>query len=389
MKESNLKHYMKIGILTQPLQTNYGGLLQNWALQTVLKKNGHDVETIVVKKERSYFRKIASSIKRRLVKMFFKPNDTTRYYPTEKEMSVIGQHTNKFTRKHISHIIVRLSTEDLTKWIEKNKYEALIVGSDQVWRPCYNSDLFLMYLNFAESLNIKKLTYAASFGASEWEYNDFQTSVCSRLIQQFNLVTVRESSGVELCKKYLRANATQVIDPTLLLDRSEYEKLIVDESAKSNNADLFYYILDPCEEKLSIINNISTTMHFSAFTVLPKYQAENRTQKTVWEHIDDCVYPPVSKWLSAFRDARMIVGDSFHCAVFSIIFNKPFWIINNQERGSARFDTLLKTFQLEDRLISSNQTNVDWQQPIEWKVVNEIWNSERERCLTLLKSGLN
>lgn len=380
---------MKIGILTQPLQTNYGGLLQNWALQTVLKKDGHSVETIEVRRKRSCFRRAASFVKRRLVKMFFKPNDITRYYPSEEEMAVIGQHTNRFIRKHINRIVVRLSTDELTKWIKQNKYEILIVGSDQVWRPCYNSDIFLMYLNFAESLDIKKLTYAASFGTSEWEYNDSQTSVCSRLIQQFDLVTVRESSGVDLCKKFLDAKAIQVVDPTLLLEKEIYEKLITEEIVECNNADLFYYILDPCDEKKEIISDISTALEYTAFTVLPKYQAENRTQKLVWEHIDDCVYPSVSKWLSAFRVAKMIVGDSFHCAVFSIIFNKPFWIINNRDRGGARFETLLRTFHLEDRLISDNQKNIDWVRPIEWNVVNEIWNSERIRCLSLLKSGLN
>ena len=116
------------------------------------------------------------------------------------------------------------------------------------------------------------------------------------------------------------------------------------------------------------------------FTVMPKCQAENRTRWDVKNRIEDCVFPSVTSWLRGFMDAEMVIVDSFHGAVFSIIFNKPFWVIGNSKRGNARFESLLGLYGLEDRMITPGDS-VDWGKTIDWDRVNEIREREKEKSL--------
>ena len=123
---------------------------------------------------------------------------------------------------------------------------------------------------------------------------------------------------------------------------------------------------------------------------MPKYQTETRTKDDVKNRIEDCVFPGVTTWLRAFMDAEMTVVDSFHGMVFSIIFNKPFWVIGNAHRGMSRFTSLLKVFHLENRLLdASGLDDVDLSQSIDWESVNEILKEKQKECKLLLLNSLN
>ena len=213
------------------------------------------------------------------------------------------------------------------------------------------------------------------------------TEACARLAKRFDLITVREKSGVTLCREYLGVDATWVLDPTMLLNREDYEKIVLVENESKSAGTLFHYILDPSEEKKALIEHVASSKGLKPFTIMPKCQAENRTKWDVKHRIEDCVFSSVTSWLRGFMDAEMVVVDSFHGAVFSIIFNKPFWVIGNKKRGNARFESLLGLFGLEDRMIAPGDT-VDWNKVIEWNRVNERRQKERERCVELLKESL-
>ena len=135
---------------------------------------------------------------------------------------------------------------------------------------------------------------------------------------------------------------------------------------------------------------MSDEINLHPFQVLPKCQEETRTKKDVKRRIDDCVFPGVTTWLRAFMDAEMTIVDSFHGMVFSIIFNKPFWVIGNANRGMSRFTSLLKVFHLEDRLLDADKLqNVDINCPIDWSSVNFILQQKRSECINLLCSVLS
>jgi exopolysaccharide biosynthesis predicted pyruvyltransferase EpsI len=104
------------------------------------------------------------------------------------------------------------------------------------------------------------------------------------------------------------------------------------------------------------------------------------------ECIEDCIFPPATAWLRGFMDAEFVVTDSFHGTVFSILFNKPFIAIGNQDRGLARFSSLLKLFNLENRLIQTS-TDIDdklLHEKINWEKVNAILREKKEQSLRFL-----
>ncbi len=100
-----------------------------------------------------------------------------------------------------------------------------------------------MFLDFVKGQNVKRLSYAASFGTDKWEFTPQQTAICSPLAQKFDLVTVREGSGVKLCKDHLGVNAVHVLDPTMLLTKEDYISLI--EAEKGTPGSWYSLLLHP------------------------------------------------------------------------------------------------------------------------------------------------
>ena len=376
---------MKIGILTQPLHSNYGGILQNYALQQVLKQMGHEVETIDWGGG-SGLRAMLYRMKVQVLHTLL-PNryPLLKYMPNDKEKSIIQRNTNHFINTYINHTEAMHSYEEFVKQASKGKYDAYVVGSDQCWRPCYNAFLPSMFLDFVQDKQVKRMAYAASFGTDKWEFTPQLTNVCAPLAKKFDLVTIREDSGVKLCKEHLGVDAVHVLDPTMLLTKEDYIQLIEKEKEPKSNGTLFYYILDPDAKKSAFIQKVAKSKGLKAFQVLPKCQTETRTKDDLKNRIEDCVFPGVTTWLRAFMDADMTIVDSFHGMVFSIIFNKPFWAIGNVSRGMSRFTSLLKMFHLEDRLLDADQlNNVDFSKPIDWIMVNGILEEKKRECKSML-----
>ena len=352
---------MKIGILTQPLHANYGGLLQNYALQQTLVRAGHEVETIDWGGG-SGLRAMLYRMKERVLHAFL-PNrfSPLKYKPNNNEQAIIQRNTNHFINTYINHTEAIHSYDGFVRQVARGGYDAYVVGSDQCWRPCYNAFLPSMFLDFVQDKQVKRIAYAASFGTDKWEFTPQQTAVCVPLAKKFDMVSVREDSGVKLCKEHLGVDAVHVLDPTMLLTKEEYIQLIEKEKEPKSNGTLFNYILDPDARKSAFIQKVAKAKGLKAFQVLPKYQTETRTKDDVKNRIEDCVFPGVTTWLRAFMDAEMTIVDSFHGMVFSIIFNKPFWAIGNVSRGMSRFTSLLKMFHLEDRLLDAdNLDDVDF-----------------------------
>ncbi|MGM9795776.1 MAG: polysaccharide pyruvyl transferase family protein [Candidatus Aphodosoma sp.] len=383
---------MKIGILTQPLHNNYGGLLQNYALQQVLIRAGQEVETLDQQnKKYNRLHVYLYRQKMRLLHILF-PNkySKVRYQPNDNEQAIIRKNTNHFINTYINRSPSIHSFEDFKSVAETRTYDAYVVGSDQCWRPCYNQFLSSMFLDFVKDKQVKRIAYAASFGTDEWELTPEQTEIATSLVQKFDIVTVREDSGVGLCKKHLGVDAIHVLDPTMLLTKEDYIRLIEQEKEPVSIGNLFNYILDPNAKKSVFIQRVAGEKGLKPFQVLPKYQQETRTKKNIKNNIEDCVFPSVTSWLRAFMDAEMTIVDSFHGMVFSIIFNKPFWVIGNARRGMSRFTSLLKIFKLENRLIDVDSLNdVDINRPIDWTFVNSIVEQKRKKCINLLLAEIS
>lgn len=379
---------MRVGILTLPLYTNYGGLVQCFALQKVLRDMGHD--PVVLQREflRRYTLKGAFSYyAKRIVKLFFGKKEVSwHYYIDPKRREYVAKNTNKFIDKNIpSRSAKCYTTEELKREVERLQLDAIIVGSDQVWRPFYSPCQPNYFLDFlGDDASIKRVTYAASFGGDEWMFSEELTNQCRELLRQFKAVSVREKSAIALCKEHFAVEPVLVLDPTMLLDKEDYQKII---SSNLKQEGLFCYVIDRNKGKRAVINHISGKSGLNAFETMPELGLNDYN---LYEDLEKCVFPPVEDWLASFRDAKMVVTDSFHGTVFSIIFNKPFWVVGNEGRGMARFNSLLSQYGLENRLITPESVNtIDVFAPIDWKGVNEKRKSLKEESIGFIKSSLN
>ena len=232
----------------------------------------------------------------------------------------------------------------------------------------------------------KRIAYAASFGVDEWEFSEEETFICKDLLKLFDGVSVRENSAVALCEKYFnRSDVIHVLDPTMLLEKEDYIRIVEKEKEPKSPGNLFCYILDGSSEKKQIIEFIASQISAVPFTQMPKCEI---TYENLRDRLEDCVYPSVTAWLRAFMDAEMVITDSFHGCVFSIIFNKPFWVIGNHSRGMARFDSLLSMFGLEGRLMSTDSIPVELSSPIDWDRVNTIKKDWQEKSYNFLERNL-
>lgn len=195
-------------------------------------------------------RSINKFVMRKPTKVFFEQwfNKT---YP------IISRNTQTF----ITSYIHRLEIKGLNL-LSPESFDAFVVGSDQIWRPVYftrmyDTSITDAYLAFARNRNIKRVSYAASFGTEDWEYTEKQTKACIQFLQMFDAVSTHESSGAELCKRHFGVDATQVLDPTMLLTKEDYVKLINDSSTPKSKGHLLCYILDETKEKTDVIDFVA------------------------------------------------------------------------------------------------------------------------------------
>ena len=385
---------MNILVVNFDKNFNYGGVLQGWALQHVLESMGHTVVKAEVPLPSKYpkqkFRlllNIAKRIRRKYligdksIDVFreFRENDI-QYIPHKKIIHFMKSHINNVTVKSLNEL-------------NGSDYDAVIVGSDQVWRKKYmRNHLFLSnksvsdntFLAFTDNWHCKRIAYAASIGVDYWEYTDTETEVIRPLIQKFNAISVREDSAIKLLHENLNPtlNIEHVLDPTLLIDKKEYIKLLHENNAQSHVGEILLYILDQSKEKDDIIKHIKNEVKLDSFSANnPQYQQLHIKPK---ERIQNSV----TYWLRSFMDTSLVVTDSYHGCVFSIIFEKPFYVILNEERGTARIMSLLKIFNLTERIIHSKEEIITLNNDINWENVREIKKRWLVKSLDFLQKAL-
>jgi hypothetical protein len=365
---------MKIGILTLPLTTNYGSVLQAYALQTALKRMGHNPWLIDIRGKKIPSLKLPLVIMKRAVLKYLLPHYASAH---QEQGDIMVRHARSFIMQYMGPKTFPVYLTKGLKKLKRYNFDAYIVGSDQVWRPKYVNNIEDFFLGFLDTKDrAKRIAYAASFGKNEWEFTPQQTAACGDLLKKFQAVSVREESGAQLCKEHFGVDAVHLADPTILLDTADYMKLA--DGAKKSQGNLAAYLLDKTDEKMQLVDKIA-----DKFGCIP-FGTSTKTENG---------YVPlkVEDWVKGILDAKFVVTDSFHACIFSILFNKPFIAYGNESRGMARFDSLLKVFGLRDRLIISttgfNDEVLD--DPINWDRVNEILEEKRKISREFLENSLS
>ncbi len=375
---------MKLALFIFPLQPSHGSFLQTYSLFSVLKEKGHEVQIIQRRADKTPLKKALRGGFIRLMKKIQGKYKLRCFFRTGFNPDILKE-MNCFIEKYLKNdLITCYSDVDLRK-IDTYQYDAFVVGSDQTWRPQYVSNVYNYFFDFVPKDNqAKRISYASSFGVDKWTFSLEQTNICKNLIKRFSKISVREESGVMLCKKHLEVDAKCVLDPTILHTKDFYISLIEkDEITSKYHA--FYYLLDRSEDSIKIIDIISK------YTGM-KFYGMNQNSNPSSPKLEQ-IAPSISKWLSGFYYGDIIVADSYHAMIFAILFNKPFVVIGNVNRGLARFETLLEHLDLSYRMIVSlsdlekNIVNI-LNTTINWKEVNLKISEKRKESLDFLYNAL-
>lgn len=365
---------MKIGILTVPFNNNYGGFLQAYALTTVLRRMGHEV--VVINRRRNLPLK---TIIRKLV-TFGIPNKN------EKIIRKISVNTEKFVSDNLLVTSPIYSSRALRKECERQRFDCLIVGSDQVWRYKYArksiEDYFFRFLN--SNNDTPRFSYAASFGVDFQEYPVETADRCGKYLKIFRSVSVREESAVALLEKYFslqKAKAVVVADPTLLLERQDYLQMTSLFAINIETRYLFQYVLDEARETTDVCKKFQDCLGLTGRQI--KAQTGDITKLKVIE--------PVERWLAEIANASFVVTDSYHGTVFSILFNRPFAVVVNSTRGVTRIKHLLNHYQLTERMITASAEFIakTINSPINWTEVNKQIQKDRTFSIEFLRNSLS
>lgn len=343
-----------VAIITQPMMTNYGCLLQNWAMQQIINKLGYKAITF---DQSEWYPSFIVRLKV-VLKKFFATNNTNDF--------------ERFVTNNINATPKAYLMSDFVRFEKKYKPYAYVVGSDQVWRPRYNRLLEASFLTFTN--NNRKIAYAASFGTDEWEYDVKQTATYSEAVRWFKAIGVREQAAINLCKDHLKTDAKLVLDPTLLLKAEEYISLL----SEPNKQDyVFTYILDSENWKQDIVKSVCSQEQM--FELAGMYDVEGKTHERI----------SVEQWLTNLKHSKFVVCDSFHGTVFSILMHRPFWVLGNSERGNSRLLSILELVGLENRLIMKNRP-IDMAnlQGINWTDVDLRLSKLRSDSIEFLSNAL-
>lgn len=349
---------MKIGVISSyacvKSANNYGALLQYFALQSYLRKRGHDPFWIKSILPQSSLRIFARHVKNyrslRLVIAFYKCHKTFESFQN-RYLSVTGREYQ--------------GNADLSKNCPQADY--YITGSDQVWGGALKEN----YLRFVAD-STRKIAYAASFGRDQ--IDTVQMETITPWIQDFAYVSVREASGVDICRS-MGVNAFHLLDPTLLIDADTYPG--IEYSGINNLLTCYFLNVDDTQSiRLNEIRKYAIDEGLKLQIASCQY-AERFFKK------DELVMPSPEEWLQKYRDAKCIVTNTFHGTAFAIIFQKPFVTIL-QSGASATQNTrmlsLLEMFGLKERIWGGHRQLADIMSiQIDWKKVESKLHEYRKK----------
>lgn len=372
---------MKIGILTfWQTEDNYGQLLQCYATQTYLQSLGHETFLVRTTNGRNYnpsFKEQCIDKVRTAYRLYRYP----WYFTKNAIASGLYLLTHGKFRKHnidIGFEKFRQQYLHCTKVYTLGELQnnppiadAFVVGSDQIW----NTTDGIYYLSWAKD-DVKKVAYAASFG-SRHSSNDF-CQLISPWLKRFDAVSVREESGITLCKDAGRSDAECVVDPTMLLTASDYRKIATRSLHKEKY--LFIYFL-------GTRTDISwKQIHaFAQSKGLQIVYVASQGQVDKFEH----THASIHNWLALIDNAEYVLTNSFHGTVFALLFGKRFLtypVCGVAAKMNDRITTLLHPLGLGEHIYKGDISNVELD--IDYVQVHKKMNERAVRGKEFLKNNL-
>lgn len=335
---------MKVGIITIHNSPSYGASLQSYALWKYISMQGIDCEIIdlhrphqkdyVPSKKHKPFKPFSAKLKDMVKKMLgYTPNP----YLTDEAH-------NKFDEFNLKIKLSRpyLGIDDLYQ--NPPEYDLYITGSDQVWNPFQPYCLEPYFLTFAPK-GKRCISYAASIGISELPKNvadDFK-----KWIEHYDSVAVREQTAQKILSEITDKKTVRVCDPTFLLSGQQWREIAV--SPENEQKYILVFSLGKSQLLLDYAAKLSRE---SGFQVLVIGKKDERDNGKPYKIIDDA---GPGEFLGYIANAEMVITDSFHGTVFSIIMeaNNFFTYISPDNKRGSRITDLLDTLELKEHLLDT------------------------------------
>lgn len=333
---------------------NYGTLFQNYALQKFLRERGFETFWILTKPNglgggpREIAERILRRVRRGEIFPAAKNFVAARVFGRREHRKIVEFNAahprffSEFFEKHVPHTRDRFSPEDLA--VRPPEADAYIAGSDQIWGGVSTTT----FLGFGRG-NALRIAYAAS---TAWGSRDEEWLARAReMLPRFDAVSVREPEGVEVCVRAGRADAVHVADPTLLLEKEDYLRIVREEGADSpfpRKTVLAYFLNVKKKEQLPWAAVLELARERAAeLKIVPLQGAELAIPE---EYV---FTPSPAQWLNAYDKADCVLTNSFHGTVFAVIMRKPFLVVLQKGKTAVencRFFSLLKKLGLEARI---------------------------------------
>lgn len=360
---------MKIGVLTYHDTTNYGAILQEYALIKELNTYNCECEAIQYKCEAVENREKLFNLKNISIKNLIK-------------FLILGK-SNKIKYKKFKDFAKNNIKESKSIYNKENIkdscfiYDKFIVGSDQIWNTELSGNDMTFFLDFCKDKN-KKYSYAASFGVSKLNTN-IRDNI-RELLENFKYITVRENEGREIVNDLLGKEFPVVLDPTFLIDKNEWRKLAKNDKYKINKKYILLYLIQDKKNTFKYAKKLAENMQceivYINISPYTEYGMHNIRDASPYEFLD------------LLKNASFIITGSYHGVVLSINMNLDFIyeVKLSNNNYNSRINTVIKLFNLEHRRINYNIFNYD---KIQYKEVNKIIEKERDKSKDILRSYIN
>lgn len=352
----------KVSLVTYHCSPNVGAVLQTYALCRFLKEQGYEVEIVDIRNFEPNLKTISegSPLPVRLVKSVVFPMRMKKLF-------------NKFYPGVSKHY---LSMEELRN--DPPRSDFFIVGSDQVWNQKISRDKALAYFLDFGGDEVKRLSYASSFGLTQWEEGKYaSTEQVQKCLDRFSAISVRELEGQRILKETFHKDATIVVDPTFLHD--SYPEIT---GKVPQHNEIVCYKLEKTPDFWKYIPTVAQKLGMP-----PLLLNHNYPKKGYKYHFN----PTISQWVRRMAGASFIITDSFHGVAFSIIYRKQFAAVINHNGKESRLVSLLKLLHLEDRMFDSveEMTKTDhWMKPIDYKQVESYLLQLKQQSVGYLLGAL-
>lgn len=368
----------KVGIITFHNSYNCGSMLESFAIEKILEKQGLDAKIIdfqSLEQKELYNIKFKNNSIRNIVKNII-------IIPARKKLKNNNARYEAFKNKNFK------LTKTYTKMEELNDkdFDVVVAGSDQVWNITIEDGNDAYFLPWVK--NAKKVAYAPSFGAKNIMEHTSDTEKYKNFINDFDAISIRENNGQKWIKDLCDIDVPVLVDPTLLLEAEDYD-LIKDDIITPKNEDyIFLYCPGFDREICKFVKKISEKYNLKVITWSTKsYYTKNI--KSFGFELVECEDPAI--YLSLIKNAKLVMTTSYHGTIFSTIYKKNFITIKNggMYGSDDRVRTLLDQLDMNETLIPFEfDDNFDYLRDVNYKGYDEKMKKLKEKALTYINENI-